>query len=152
FMSGFNDTVTTRFAQLNLGRNQWRRYQFSLRYPGENIPDDEKVGTDFTVNSVSLEENADRTPVAYVIPRGVMRQQQAIASGQTAQQTEQSLSLQVCTLKDGDARAAYKEVNVDMRQFGRLRMFVHGETLPGSPALRDGDVAAFIRIGSDFIN
>jgi cell surface protein SprA len=152
FMSGFNDTVTTRFAQLNLGRNLWRRYQFSLRNPGENIPDDEKIGTDFTVNSVSLEENSTRSPVQYLIPPGVNRQQQAIAGGTPGLLNEQSLSLQVCTLKDGDARAAYKEVNVDMRQFGRVRMFVHGESFPGAPALRDGDVAAFIRIGSDFIS
>lgn len=152
FMTGFTDTVTTRFAQLSLSRNQWRRYQFSLRNPGENIPDDEKEGTDFTVNSVSIEENSDRYPIPYVIPPGVNRQQLAVANGQTAQQNEQSLSLQVCTLKDGDARAAYKEVNVDMRQFGRMRMFIHGESFVGASVLKDGDVYAFIRIGSDFIN
>lgn len=152
FLSGFSDTVTTRFAQLNLGRNQWRRYEFSLKNPGENIPDDEKIGTDFTVASVSLEENSDRYPIPYVIPPGVNRQQAAVSNGQTIQQNERSLSLQVCTLKDGDARAAYKEVNVDMRQFGRLRMFLHGETLGNSPALKDGDVSAIVRIGSDFIN
>lgn len=152
FLSGFADTVTTRFAELSLGRNQWRRYEFSLKNPGENIPDDEKIGTDFTVASVSLEENSDRSPIPYVIPPGVNRQQAAVSNGQTIQQNEQSLSLQVCTLKDGDARAAYKEVNVDMRQFDRLRMFLHGETLANSPALKDGDVSAIIRIGSDFIN
>ncbi len=152
FMQGFQDTTTLRFAQLNLGRNQWRRYQFSLKNPGENIPDDEKLGTDFTVNSVSLEENATRQPVAYAIPPGVDRQLAASNNGGTVQQNEQSLDLQVCTLKDGDARAAYKEVNVDMRQFERLRMFVHGESVSNQSPLKDGDVRAFIRIGSDFIN
>jgi cell surface protein SprA len=152
YLTGFTDTVTTRFAQLNLGRNQWRRYMFSLKNPGENIPDDERIGTDFTVTSVSLEENRDRTPIPYVIPPGVSRQLQAVSSGNAIQQNEQALSLQVCALKDGDARAAYKEVNVDMRQFGRLRMFVHGEAFGNQAGLKDGDVAAFIRIGSDFIN
>lgn len=152
YLTGFNDTVTTRFALLNLGRNQWRRYMFSLKNPGENIPDDERIGTDFTVNSVSVEENGTRVPIPYVIPPGVNRQLQAVSSGQTIQQNEQALSLQVCALKDGDARAAFKEVNVDMRQFGRLRMFVHGEAFGNQGGLRDGDVAAFIRIGSDFIN
>lgn len=150
FMTGFDDTVTLRFAQLNLGRNQWRRYQFSLKNPGENIPDDEKIGTDFTVTSVSLEENGDREPVPYVIPPGVDRQLAAVSNGTTIQQNEQSLSLQVCTLKDGDARAAYKEVNVDLRQFERLRMFLHGEGMANAATLRDGDVSAFIRVGSDF--
>ncbi len=152
FMSGFQDTATLRFAQLNLGRNQWRRYQFSLKNPGENIPDDEKIGTDFTVNSVSLEENGDRAPIPYIIPPGVSRQLAATSNNQTVQQNEQSLALQVCTLKDGDARAAYKEVNVDLRQFERLRMFIHGESAPNAAPLKDGDVSAFIRIGSDFIN
>ncbi len=152
FMTGFNDTTTLRFAQLNLGRNLWRRYQFSLKNPGENIPDDEKIGTDFTVTSVSVEENSDRTPIPYVIPPGVNRQLAAVSNGQNIQQNEQSLDLQVCTLKDGDARAAYKEVTVDMRQFDRLRMFVHGESFAGAPPLKDGDVRAFIRIGSDFIS
>jgi cell surface protein SprA len=152
FMSGFQDTVSLRFAQLNLGRNQWRRYQFSLKNPGENIPDDEKRTTDFTVTSVSLEENGDRSPIPYVIPPGVDRQLAAVSNGQTVQQNEQSLALQVCTLKDGDARAAYKEVNVDQRQFERIRMFVHAENMAGAPPLKDGDVSAFIRVGSDFIN
>ncbi len=150
FLTGFSDTVTLRFAQLDLGRNMWRRYEFSLKNPGENIPDDEKKGTDFTVGSVSLEENGDRSPVPYVIPPGVDRQLAAVSNGETIQQNEQSLSLQVCTLKDGDSRAAYKEVNVDMRQFARLRMFIHGESMPNAAPVKDGDVSAFIRIGSDF--
>ena len=154
FLTGFDDSVTLRFAQLNLGRNQWRRYNFSLLNPGENIPDDEQRSTDFTVTSVSVEENSKRTPIPYVIPPGVSRQLSSVANGQTIQQNEQSLDLQVCTLKDGDARAAYKEVNVDMRQFDRMRMFIHGEPYVGANAtpLKDGDVRAFIRIGSDFIN
>lgn len=152
FMSGFQDSVTVRFAQINLGRNQWRRYNYSLKNPGENIPDDELRTTDFTVTSVSLEENSQRQPVNYVIPPGVNRQTAAQGNGQNIAQNEQALSLQVCSLKDGDARAAFKEVNVDMRQFGGLRMFVHGESQIGQTPLRDGDVRAFIRIGSDFIN
>lgn len=150
FLTGFSDTVTLRFAALDLGRNLWRGYQFSLKNPGENIPDDEKRTTDFTVNSVSLEENGDRQPVPYVIPPGVNRQLAAVSNGQTIQQNEQSLSLQVCTLKDGDARAAYKEVNADLRQFDRLRMFVHAESMTNSAPVQDGDLRAFIRIGSDF--
>jgi cell surface protein SprA len=152
FLNDFQDSVTLRFAQLNLGRNQWRRYNYSLKNPGENIPDDEQRLTDFTVTSVSLEENSQRQPVNYVIPPGVNRQIAAQGNGQNIQQNEQALSLQVCALKDGDARAAFKEVNVDMRQFGRMRMFVHAEGQIDQPILRDGDLRAFIRIGSDFIN
>lgn len=152
FLNDFQDSVTLRFAQLNLGRNQWRRYNYSLKNPGENIPDDEQKFTDFTVTSVSLEENSRRDPVNYVIPPGVNRQQTAQSGGQNIALNEQALSLQICALKDGDSRAAFKETNVDMRQFGRLRMFLHAESQIGQAPLKDGDLRAFIRVGSDFIN
>jgi len=152
FLNGFEDSTILRFARLELGRNQWRRYQYSLQDPGEIVPNDDPQNTNFAVTSVSLEENNNREPVPYVIPPGVNRQQVAASSGQNIQQNEQALSLQVCALKDGDARAVYKEVGVDMRQFGRMRMFIHAESMVGRPALKDGDVRAIIRIGSDFIN
>ena len=152
FLNDFADSLTLRFAQLNLGRNTWRRYDYSLKNPGENIPDNERALTDFTVTSVSLEENNQRQPVNYVIPPGVNRQESAQGNGQNVALNEQALSLQICALKDGDARAAYKETDVDMRQFGRLRMFVHGESQVGQAPLKDGDLRAFIRVGSDFSN
>ncbi len=150
FLTGFQDSVVMRFARLELGRNNWRRYLFSLQDPGENIPSNDN--TEFSVQSVSLEENSKRQPVPYVIPPGVNRQQANVSSGQSIQLNEQSLSLQVCNLKDGDARAVFKEVNVDMRQFTGLRMFVHAESRIGQTPLNNGDVKAIVRIGSDFIN
>lgn len=152
FLNGFEDSTILRFARLELGRNQWRRYQFSLQSPGENVPEEDQRNTDFSITSVSLEENSNRTPIPYVLPPGVDRQQQAVSSGQNIQLNEQALSMQVCGLKDGDARAVYKEVGVDMRQFGKLRMFIHAESMVDRAPLMDGDVKAIIRIGSDFIN
>lgn len=150
FLSGFQDSVVMRFARLELGRNNWRRYLFSLQDPGENIPENDN--TEFAVLSVSLEENSNRQPIPYVIPPGVNRQQANVSSGQSIQLNEQALSLQVCNLKDGDARAVFREVNVDMRQFNGLRMFVHAESRVGQAPLADGDLRAVVRIGSDFIN
>ncbi|PZF73119.1 T9SS outer membrane translocon Sov/SprA [Taibaiella soli] len=152
FLNNFQDSVILRFAQLDLGRNQWRQYLFSLQSPGENIPDADAKSTAVTVASVSVEENANRQPIPYVIPPGVNRQQQAVSNGQNVQLNEQALSFQVCALKDGDARAVYKEVNVDMRQFNNLRMFIHAESQVGQPQLVDGDLRAIIRMGSDFTN
>lgn len=150
FMTGFQDSVILRFARLELGRNNWRRYLFSLQDPGENIPENDN--TEFSVLSVSLEENSNREPIPYVIPPGVNRQQANVSSGQSIQLNEQALSLQVCNLKDGDARAVFREVNVDMRQFNGMRMFVHAESRVDQAPIFDGDVRAIIRIGSDFIN
>ena len=151
FLNGFEDSVVLRFARLELGRNQWRRYMFSLQNPGENIPDEDLRNVEFSVQSVSVEENSQRQPVNYVIPPGVERQQAQVSNGQNVQLNEQALALQICGLKDGDARAVFKEVGVDMRQFSKLRMFIHAESRIDQAPLKDGDLYATIRIGSDFI-
>jgi len=152
FLNGFEDSVILRFARLELGRNQWRRYQFSLQSGGGVIPEPDQKNVEFAVNTVSIEENSQRQPIPYVIPPGVNRQTQQVGTGQNIQQNEQAISLQICGLPDGDARAIFKEVNVDMRQFSNLRMFIHAESRINAPPLQDGDLKAFIRIGSDFIN
>ncbi len=152
YLNDFEDSVILRFAKFELGRNNWRRYLFSLQKPGENIPEDDQRNVDFTVTSVSLEENSDRQPVPYVIPPGVQRQSAPVSNAQYVQLNEQALSLQVCGLKDGDARAVFKEVGVDMRQFKGLRMFIHAESRVGQTPLKNGDLRALVRIGSDFTN
>jgi len=150
FLSGFQDSAILRFATLELGRNQWRSYNYSLESPGENIPQQNSTTTNFSVTSVNLEENSARTPINYVMPPGVNRQQASVANGQTVALNEQSISLRMCPLQDGDARAVFKEVDVDMRQFTYLRMFIHGESEVGQATVKDGDLRAFIRIGADF--
>jgi cell surface protein SprA len=151
FLTGWEDSTFLRFASLELGRSQWRTYNYSLNTPGENIPQQNTGITDFAVTAVSIEENASRTPVPYVIPPGVQRQlTQGANQTQTIQLNEQSISLRACALQDGDARAVFKEVNVDMRQFNFLRMFIHAESQVDQVPIKNGDLNAFIRIGSDF--
>ena len=156
FMTGFTDDVVLRFARLELVRNQWRRYQFSMLNPGEYIGNDDGNETDFNVSSVSIEENSARQPIPYALPPGISREQ-TLGSGSsvsTYQQNEQSLSMQICPLQDGDARAIFKSLNIDLRRYGRLTMNVHAEPLPDAPltTLNDGDLHIFIRLGSDFTN
>jgi cell surface protein SprA len=153
FLTGFQDSTILRFAQLQLDRNNWRRYLFSLTTPGENIPKEDLETTSFSLTAVSLEENYDRQPIPYRIPPGVSRQSSPGGlTGENLQQDEQSLSLQLCGLKDGDARAVFKEQTLDMRQYKFLRMFVHAESVPNVAPVRNGDLVAFIRMGSDFTN
>ncbi len=150
FLTEFQDSVICRFATLDLVRNQWRRYT-SLLTPGEVSGSEEDGSTLFNVNAVSLEEQGSKEPVNYVIPNDIFREQ--TLGGQTAQTiflNEQSLSTQVCGLKDGDARAAFKTLNMDLRNFKRIKMFMHAESVIGERPLDDGDVNAFIRLGSDF--
>jgi len=151
FLTGFQDTTVLRFARLELGRNQWRRYNFSLKNPGEMIPLDDNDATTFNLSSVSLEENGSRSPVPYVIPPGIERQLTQGTNGQNVFLNEQALSLQVCQLEDGDSRGVFKSLGMDMRQFGRLKMFMHAEPIDVN-AIKDGDLRGFIRLGSDFAN
>lgn len=150
FLTGFEDSIILRFARLDLVRNQWRRYFFTLQEPGEFIPQDFEDNTFFNVIAVNIEENANRTPIPYVLPDGIRREQNLSAQNINALQNEQSLSLQVCNLLDGDARAVTKPLNMDMRFYDRLKMFIHLESRPGEIPLKDGDVRAFIRLGQDF--
>ena len=150
YMAGFDTAVTLRFAKLEFVRNQWRKYQFSMQTPGEYIPDDNNGSTYFNVGSVSLEENSQRTPINYVMPPGIQREQQ-LGSVQTLLQNEQSLSIQACNLQDGDSRAVYKSLNLDLRTFKVLKMFVHAENAGNGYTFNYGDLTAFMRLGSDFV-
>ncbi len=152
YMTGFEDKAILRFARLDLIRNQWRRYIRSLSEAGVYVPSESSGGAYFDVNAVNIEENGQRTPYPYVMPPGVQREQ-AIGALPNTLQNEQSLSVNIQNLQDGDARAIYKIVNFDMRVYQRLKMFVHAESLPECTAENDpGDLSMFVRIGSDFEN
>lgn len=153
FLTNFSDSLTMRFAQMQFDRSQWRTYLYSLDKPGEQIPLVDTLNTSFAVTSVSVEQNASKQPVGYKSPPGVRRQMMnAGATGSFIQEDERSMAYQVCGLKDGDARAAFKELAMDLRQHKNLRLFIHGESVPGQQILNDGDLQVFVRLGSDFIN
>lgn len=151
FMNGFSDKTTLRFAQLQFDRSIWRRYDLSLINPGENIPEEDLRTTTFGVTWVNVVQNGKRAPIPYKEPPGVERQRQMSTTGQQFRADEQSLALQICGLKDGDARAAFREFGISMRQYKQLKMNIHAESVVGQPDLRDGDVVAFIRVGSDYV-
>ncbi len=148
FMKGWEQPTTLRFARLELVRGEWRKYFNSLDGPQEIEPNDDEP-TIFNIAAVNIEENGNREPVPYVVPPGIIREQD-VASANLRSLNEQSLSYEVCNLLDGDARAAYRNVNFDMRQYKKLRMFAHAEALGNEADLTDSDVTVFIRIGSDF--
>ncbi|MCL2133619.1 MAG: cell surface protein SprA [Bacteroidales bacterium] len=148
FMRGFNDTTILRFATLELVRGEWRRYNQSLLQGQEGTAQPEMPNAIFDISTVNIEENASRTPVNYVLPPGTTRQ---IDPGeyQTRQLNEQSMLLKVTDLADGDARAAYKNVDFDFRQYRRLKMDIHAEAIPGY-VLNNNDVSLIIRVGTDY--
>lgn len=149
FMKNFEDSVYLRFARLELVRGEWRRYLFNMQVPGEYIPDDNGSGTLFDISTVNIEENGTKDPVNYILPPGIYRQSLANSPTTQRQLNEQSLLLKVCGLIDGDARAAFKNTQFDLRSYKRLKMFIHAEAV-APEILNDGDVQVFLRLGPDF--
>ena len=150
YLTGFDHPVILRFAKLELIRGEWRKYLADIDEPGEVVQSDPNA-TEFNIGAVNLEENSSRIPVGYIIPPGIQRQQDN-ASINFRQLNEQALSLQVCGLKDGEARATYKNVTFDVRSYEKLRMFVHGEARGVENQLEDDELTVFIRLGTDFEN
>lgn len=160
FLTGFNEEVTLRLGTLDLVRGEWRRYVNSLDALDSDVSDDD---TGFDVVAVNVQENGSRSPIPYVAPPGVDREQ-LYNNNTVINQNEQSLSLRVYKkdpalvglggLEEDDARAVFKNVDVDMRQYKKLRMFLHAEPLQVDVAsgndLKDDEMVAFIRIGNDF--
>lgn len=146
FLSGFQERTLLRFGTMELVRGDYRRYNRGLR--DRNILP-ENQNTLFEVSAVNIEENENREPVPYVLPPGVIREE-LFENNTNIRQNEQSLSLRVCDLEPQDARAVYKNFQLDMRQYKKLEMFLHAESLPNRTPLKDGQLVAFIRMGTDF--
>jgi cell surface protein SprA len=118
-----------------------------LTQPGDGVQVDPNL-TEFNIGAVNVEENDQKSPVKYEIPPGIIREVDPSQPYQR-QMNEQSLALNVCGLQDGDARAAYRNVQFDVRTYKKLKMFVHGEEkTPNS--LKDNDLTVFVRLGTDF--
>ena len=140
YLKEFTENTIFRFGTLDLVRSDWRRYLLSLDDEANNDGD----GTEFNVGIIGIQENDGR----YVSPPGVEREQ--LNNNNTlVRQNEQSLVVNTCKLEPEDSRAVYKNINVDMRQFKKLRMFMHAEA-GTSPGLMDGEAVGFIRMGNDF--
>ena len=150
FMQGWSQEAVLRFARLDLIRGQWRTYNGSLLSAGEYIQGEES-NTSFVINAVNIEQNGSREPIHYVLPNGIQRQVN-YQTANLAQLNEQSLVLDVCGLQDGDARAGYKNVKFDVRNYNKIQMFVHGEANDINDDVQDGDVTVFVRLGTDFVN
>ena len=148
YRTGFKEAVVLRFGTLQLVRGEWRSYEQDLSDP--KMPP--AVKGKLEVSTVNIEENSDRDPVSYTLPPGVSRVLDP-SQPQIRQENEQALSLKITDLAAQDARAVYKNTNYDLRQYKRLQLFTHAEA-PKLDVndLADGDLAVFIRLGSDYKN
>ncbi len=147
-MKGFEYPVVMRFAKMDLVRGEWRKYAYDLLAPGDYQPADNSC-TVFDVSGVNFEENGSKQPVNYILPPDI-EQETDITTANLVKLNEQALALRTCCLKDGDSRACYKNVSLDVRSYKKLKMFVHAEAGPNNEVLNDGDMTMFIRLGTDY--
>ncbi len=151
-MTGWRDPVVLRLVQPQFIANQWRRYLGPIadpKIPAVNLTD--AVASAFNISTVSVEENGGSTAqgtVKYVLPPGIARDKEYGSSTVNRQQNEQSLRLCVEDLRDGFGQAAYKNLSLNLVRYKKLRMFLHAQSEDAS--IRDGQVEAFIRIGTDY--
>ena len=151
-LSGFDQPLVFRFGTLDLVRGDWRRYNKPLN---EQIIGNRNTTVD--ISTVNILENENRIPVNYILPPDIQREQ--INNNNTiVRQNEQSLSFRVCDLQPQDARGIFKGVDIDLRQYKKLKMYLHAESIPGQEPLPgsgtsdeyDRRLVAFVRLGTDY--
>lgn len=153
YLTGFSDSVVLRFATLDLVRNQWRTFTYNVDTTGSYTPLPTSSPTTINVLAVNVEENSSRLPIPYRTPPGIDRVQELSNNGINLLQNEQAMSLQINNLQAHDSRAVFKTLNLDLRQYGQMDMFIHAESgLRQSPQLINGQLQAVIRIGQDFLD
>jgi cell surface protein SprA len=143
YLTDFDQSVTIRMNAIDLVRNTWRRFNHAIC-----MGDQQDKEYQFDVNDVNIEENSKRIPIPYVVPSGIQREN-TIGPYPNLLQNEQSIALAVKKLDGGCAVGVFKSVRLDMRNYERIRMYVHADS---PEKLTKKQFSTFIRIGSDFTN
>ena len=152
FFTNFKKPIVVRMAQFQFVASQWLiANDNALNNAGAKI-DDRPGDPNFKVSTVNIEENSSGTSNTspYSLPPGTIRDyDQTTNTG--IQTNEQSLKLCIDDLVPGEGRAVFKSINTPpLLNYGKLEMFVHAETV--DPGVKNGDVTAFIRLGTDQYN
>lgn len=144
FLTQFRRPVVLRFGSLDLVRGEWRIYQ-------QPLTNGATTGT-IEVSAVNIEENNDKRPVNYVLPPGISRVTDP-SQPQLVEDNEQAMNLVVRNLAPVESKAVYKNTMLDLRRYRHLQMFVHANHLiDDATDLQHGDLAVFVRLGSDYKN
>ncbi|RZL13200.1 MAG: cell surface protein SprA, partial [Hymenobacter sp.] len=155
YMTNWQQPVVLRLVQPQFVANQWRQYLSRIVDPNIQVPG---IGTAtdadaFAISTVSVEENGPSVAtttgtIPYVVPPNITRDVEYGSTAVSRRQNEQSLRLTVTNLRDGYAKAGYKNLTTNLLRYKRLRMYFHAEST--DPRIKTGDARAFIRIGTDY--
>ncbi|WP_310393926.1 cell surface protein SprA [Hymenobacter sp.] len=154
YMTGWEQPVVLRLVQPQFVANQWRRFLTPIVDPRLAAPVGVINDADaFDISTVSVEENglaaADGTgKIPYVSPPNILRDREYGSTSTSRLQNEQSLRLTVTSLRDGFAKAAYKNLSINMLRYKRLKLFLHADS--EDRTLEDNELQAFVRIGTDY--
>ncbi len=151
YLTEFREPVVLRFAKFQFVGSQWRRFTRDLNE--KTLTEyGEDYDPSFTISTVNIEENStidegSTNASPYVVPPGFVRDLDN-TSPINRRLNEQLIQLCVDDLRDGDARAVFKNLQLDLINYGNLRLFLHAEP-PEGRTLDNGATSAFLRIGND---
>ncbi len=144
FLTQFKKPIVLRFGSLDLVRGEWRVYDQQLTSSANS-------GT-MAMSAVNIEEHDEKKPVNYVLPPGISRVTDP-SQPQLTEANEQSLSMVVRNLSQGESKAVYRTTTLDLRQYKHIQMFTHlNRVVNDETALGDDQLAVFVRLGSDYRN
>ncbi len=143
FLTNFSDTITLRFARLQLVRGEWRRIEPTV-ISGEGT--EAKSDAIFDLSTINIEENGSRVPIPYVLPPGIIQERNLQDVRGTTRVNEQSLLLNACNFKKNDEVKAYKISGFDFRSYKKVEMFIHAE----GEDVENNEMTAFVRFGIDY--
>ena len=151
YLKGFHSPVILRMADLQLIGSQWWIMNPATNYEdnSQGLIEDEKSRYDALVTTVvSREENERSTFMPYRTPPGVNTDSDP-GSIQQIRLNEQALQLTVENLQDGKNAMVYKNINLDLVNYGRVKMPIHAHRASENDQANDDDVVAIFRIGTD---
>lgn len=148
YLTGFTQPVVLRMAKFRAVGNRWRRYTGNLEESRFGEPIEPNLDN-FAVSVVNVEENGKGNDIkpAYVEP---LRRDRDNTSVVQRRLNEQSVQLCVTELPDGDARSIFKNVSMDFFNYGQIKMFLSAYNTNPKINLEDGQLTAFMRLGTDF--
>ncbi|MCX6165304.1 MAG: cell surface protein SprA, partial [Ignavibacteriae bacterium] len=139
WITGMENSVTLKIVDFNLVGNQWYK-------PNKN-------DNSYNVSVVSIEENSQvyQSPV----PGDVLRQTVRNTSGVNTKSNEQSLSLEVINLTNGQGKIAVKDYttqSLDLFNYKTLKLFINGDPSFNYTNENIYDATMIVRFGSDSLN
>lgn len=139
WITGMEHPVTIQIVDFNLVGNQWYK-------PNKN-------DVTYNVGVVSIEENSQ----IYMSPvqGDILRQTVRNTSGVDTKSNEQSLSIDVINLTNGQAKIAIKDYlsqSLDLFNYKQLKLFVNGDPSFNYTNENIYDATMIVRFGTDSLN